>query len=186
MPTTTQLNGVDLGALKDTIKAVRDNRSLGQVTFNVDGEWEGGFKLSAATGTLVQGGVEDSSRAGKFTMASDEPVALLGTDTATSPAEHLLQALAGCYTVTLTANAASMGIELEGYRLELEMDLDLAGFLGVDPDTAPGASAIRVRIKLEAPNSTQDELQELVRRVEKRSPIRDTLVRPVPVHTELA
>lgn len=185
MTATTDINGVDLSALKETIHAVTESRRLGEVTFSVDGEWKGGFRLEAETGTLVQGGEADQSRAGRFQMQSDEPAALLGTDTATSPAEHLLQALAGCYTVTLAANAASRGIELHGYRLQLEADFDLASFLGVDPGLPPGASAVRVSIDLDAPGSTREELEELVAIVEARSPIRDTLVRPVLVETSL-
>jgi uncharacterized OsmC-like protein len=183
--TTVTMNGVDIEALKGTIDAVRNDRSLGEVTFSVEGAWQGGFRLSASTGSLVQAGVADESRAGKFTMESDEPTALLGSDSAVSPAEHLLQALAGCYTVTLAANAASRGIRLEGYRLNLEADLDLAGFLGVDPSVAPGVKVIRVNVDLDAPDSTREELEELVSVVESYSPIRDTLVRPVEVKTIL-
>ena len=186
MTTATASNGVDVAALRDTIEAVRQDRALGEVTFSVDGTWAGGLRLEAATGSLVQAGKADETRAGKFTMSSDEPAALLGTDTAVSPAEHVLQGLAGCYTVTLAANAAARGIELEGYRLHLEADFDLAGFLGVAPEQDPGASAIRVQVELDAPGSTREELEELVALVESRSPIRDTLVRPVEVSTRLA
>ncbi len=180
------INGVDLGALETTIAAVREQRSLGEVTFGVKGRWEGGFRLNATTGSLVQAGKADADRAGKFEMRSDEPSALLGSDTAVSPGEYILQALAGCYTVTLAANAAARGIRLEGYRLEMEADFDLSGFLGIDPTQNPGATQIRAKVELDAPESTREELQELVRLVEQRSPIRDTLARPIEVLTELA
>lgn len=186
MPSAAVTNGVDVGALHETIEAVRNERALGEVTFSVDGTWNGGFRLTAETGTMTQAGVADASRSGKFSMTSDEPSALLGSDTAVSPGEHLLQALAGCYTVTLAANAAARGIELEGYRLHLEADFDLSGFLGIDPNTDPGAQNIRARLELEAPAATREELEELVAVVEARSPIRDTLARAVIVSTELA
>lgn len=186
MSSAATLNGVNVTALKSTIEAVRNTRALGQVTFAVDGTWSGGFRLNAESGTMVQGGVADSSRSGKFSMMSDEPSALLGSDTAVSPGEYLLQALAGCYTVTLAANAASQGIELRGYRLHMEADFDLSGFLGIDPDTAAGAQRIRAKLELDAPGATRDELTDLVALVEARSPIRDTLVRAVQVSTELA
>lgn len=186
METTQAVNGVDLGGLRDTIDAVRANRSLGRVTFAVNGVWEDGFRLQSTTGGLTQAGSVDASRRGKFTMSSDEPSQLLGTDTAVSPAEYLLQALAGCYTVTLVANAASRNIELESYHLELEADFDLASFLGVAPEEAPGASQIRVTIDVKAPGASRQDLEELVEAVQKRSPIRDTLIRPVDVVTTLA
>lgn len=186
METTTAINGVDLDALKNTVAAVREDRALGKVSFAVEGAWENGFRLRSTTGGLAQAGKVDVSRRGKFTMASDEPIQLLGTDTAVSPAEYVLQALAGCYTVTLVANAASRGIELESYRLELEADFDLASFLGVAPEEAPGARQIRVTIDVTAPGTSRRDLEDLVETVQARSPIRDTLVRPVDVVTTLA
>ena len=186
MTSSTTINGVDLDALRQTVDAVTQERSLGEVTFRVDGEWADGFRLQAEAGSLSQAGQLDATRAGKFQMDSDEPAALLGGDTAASPGEYVLQALAGCYTVTLAANAAARGIVLKGYRLHLEADFDLSGFLGVDPDVNPGARQIRVRIELDAPDASQGELEELVALVESRSPIRDTLTRPVEVLTQLA
>lgn len=186
LSTEMVINGVDTAALRNTIEAVRNERSLGEVTFTVDGEWTGGFRLTSETGSLIQAGERDESRAGKFQMGSDEPAALLGSDTAVSPGEHILQALAGCYTVTLAANAASRGIVLEGYRLHLEGDFDLAGFLGIAKEQAPGATQIRARLELDAPQASREQLEELVKTVESRSPIRDTLARAVDVVTELA
>lgn len=180
------VNGVDLDQLTATIDAVRGERALGAVTFSVEGQWEDGFKLRSTTGALTQAGQKDQSRAGKFEMRSDEPTTLLGTDTAVSPAEYILQALAGCYTVTLTANAASRGIELKSYQLHLEADIDLASFLGVAPEERPGISQIRVTIELDAPASTRGELEDLIETVQQRSPIRDTLISPVDVVTTLA
>lgn len=180
------VNGVNLDQLTATIEAVRGDRALGEVTFSVGGQWEDGFKLRAATGALTQAGQKDESRAGKFEMRSDEPASLLGTDTSVSPAEYVLQALAGCYTVTLTANAASKGIELKSFQLNLEADFDLASFLGVAPEEHPGASQIRVNVELDAPGSSREELEELIEIVQQRSPIRDTLIRPVDVVTTLA
>ncbi|WP_105030406.1 OsmC family protein [Arthrobacter ruber] len=179
------LNGVDLDQLSATVDAVRNERTAGAVTFAVNGQWEGGFKLRATTGSLTQAGTKDDSRDGKFEMRSDEPAALLGTDSAVSPAEYVLQALAACYTVTLAANAASRGIKLKSYNLMLEADFDLASFLGVAPEEAPGASQIRVAIELDAPGTAREELEALVDAVQQRSPIRDTLIRPVDVVTNL-
>ncbi len=184
--TSSEVNGVDLDALSKTVDAVRGDRRLGEVTFAVNGTWENAFRLRSETGAVTQGGESDATRAGKFKMASDEPEALLGSDTAASPAEYILQALAGCYTVTLTANAASKGIKLEAFRLQLSADFDLASFLGIAPEQHPGASQVRVNVELEAPEATREELEELVELVQQRSPVRDTLARPVDVVTTLA
>lgn len=180
------INDIDVQALRDTKAAVRANPALGQATFSVDGSWQGGCRLTAQTGALTAGGERDDKRVARYVMSSDEPVALLGSDTAVSPAEYLLQALAGCYTVTLAAHAAAQGIELKNFRLELEGDVDLRGFLGIDATVRPGLQQVRVRLHIEAPDTPREQLEELVALVENRSPIRDTLVSPIDVVTTLA
>ncbi|MFE7331977.1 OsmC family protein [Streptomyces sp. NPDC057565] len=182
----TVVNDIDVQALKDTTAAVEANPQLAQATFSVDGAWQGGCRLTARTGALTQAGEQDASRVAKYTMSSDEPAALLGTDTAVSPAEYLLQALAGCYTVTLAALAAAQGIELKSFRLELEGDVDLRGFLGIDPTIRPGLQQVRVHLHVDAPDTPREQIEELITLVENRSPIRDTLVSPVDVVTTLA
>lgn len=182
----TVINDIDVQALQDTTAAVQANSQLGQATFSVNGSWQGGCRLTAQTGTLTAGGERDESRVAKYVMSSDEPTALLGSDTAVSPAEYLLQALAGCYTVTLAALAAAQGIELKAFRLELEGDVDLRGFLGIDASVRPGLQQVRVRLHVDAPDTPREKLEELVTLVENRSPIRDTLVSPVDVVTTLA
>ncbi|MFD0371153.1 OsmC family protein [Streptomyces sp. NPDC127114] len=180
------INDIDVQALKETTTAVEADPRLGEATFSVNGAWQGGCRLTAQTGALTTGGERDETRVAKYTISSDEPVALLGTDTAVSPAEYLLQALAGCYTVTLAALAAAQGIELKGFRLALEADIDLRGFLGIDPTVRPGLQQIRVHLDVDAPDTPREQIEELVALVEKRSPIRDTLVNPVDVATTLA
>ena len=144
--TTTEREQVNLDALRNTIAAVTDDRTLGKVEFTVRGQWDGGLRLESTTGPLRQAGSEQGQRSGRFTMTSDEPTELLGSDTAASPAEYVLKALAGCYTVTLAANAAARGIALNSVQLALQADIDLAGFLGIDDAVRPGIQAIRVDV----------------------------------------
>lgn len=180
------INEIDVHALQDNTDTIRANPKLGQATFSVDGSWQGGYRITTRTGVLTQGGERDRTRVAKFEMSSDEPTAALGTDTAPSPAEYVLHALAGCYTVTITTNAALRGIELKGIRLELEADVDMRGFLGIDKSVRPGLQQIRVRADIDAPDATREQLEELISVVESRSAIRDTLANPVDVVTTLA
>lgn len=180
------LNGVDRAALKETIEAVRQQPELAQVTFNASSEWIDGCHQVAKTGDVIQNGDVVESRQTTYEFASDEPVALLGTDKAASPGEYLLQALAGCYAVTFAANAAAKGIELSRLSFDLSTDFDLQGFLGVDTSVRSGAQEIRVQVRAESPNASDEQLAELVKVVEARSPIRDTLAAGTVVRTELA
>ncbi len=179
------INGVDLAVLEAAGEAGRSDRNATRFTLSLNGEWNGGSKMTAATGAATMGGARDHDRAGRFTMVSDEPVPL-GTDAGPNPVEYLLQALASCYTVGISMIAAQRGIELERVRLELEADVDLAAFFGVDESVPPGVSQIRVKADLGARNAGREELQDLLSAVEKASTLRDTLVRPTDVVTTLS
>ena len=176
---------VDINAIKETQNAVRNQPELGKVTFQVKGISNAGLAIATETGALVQNGNADNSRAGKFSLVSDEPVALLGTDTGVSPAEYVLQALAGCYTVTLAAMAADKGIDLDSIELELGFDIDLNGFLGLNEAVRKGAQGINVDVKLTSGSASESELEGLVRELPNNSPIHDTLANPVKVAARL-
>lgn len=184
--TPSTLNGVDREALNSTLDAVRKDPHLAQVSFTLGANWTGGCRQSAVTGATRQAGHTIADRTARYTLESDEPAALLGSDTAASPGEYVLQALAGCYAVTFATHAASRGIELSALRLDMEADFDLQGFLGLDEDTRPGAQEIRVTVHAESPNTPREGLRELTELVQRHSPIHDTLAHEVRVSTSLA
>lgn len=175
----------NIEAIKKTVEAVRQRPMLGKVTFNMKSRSLGGIALETKTGPLIQADQEDRSRTGKFTLVSDEPIALLGSDTGVSPAEYILKALAGCYAVTLASMAANQGIELSKLMLDLNFDIDLNGFLGIDKSVRNGAEAIRVDVTLDSPSASREQLESLVRELPNHSPIHDTLANPVNVKTRL-
>lgn len=179
------INGIDTTALRQTMDAVHEQPGLAQVTFGLNSEWAGGCRQQATSSDVIQDGATVAGRTATYVFESDEPAALLGTDTAASPGEYVLQALAGCYAVTFAANAAVRGIELSALRFEMQIDFDLQGFLGLDKDVRPGAQQIRVDVHASSPNASTEQLQVLTEIVQQRSPIRDTLANPVIVTTNL-
>lgn len=176
---------LNLESLAATCEAVRQDPKLGQVSFSVVSESTGGLTMKSKTGPLTQAGQADGSRSGKFTMSSDEPTSLLGSNTAVSPAEYILQGLAGCYGVTLAACAAKRKIALSKIDIELEFQINLNGFLGLDDTVRKGANRIVANVRLDSPTASADELETLIQDLEATSPIRDTLANPVDVVTNL-
>lgn len=186
MNTATTQPKVDLAAVEATVAAVTAQRELGQVTFTMHSESAGGLTAKTQTGPMVQAGRPDESRLGKFTLHSDEPLALLGMDTGVSPAEYLLKSLAGCYTATLAFLAAARKITLDEVRLTLAFETDLSGFLGIDKTVRNGAKQVTVDVEIDSAGTPRNELEELVKALEETSPIRDTITNPVTVTTRLA
>lgn len=175
----------DINDIRETQEAVSKQPELGKVTFTLKGQANGGLSMAAKTGPLIQNGEVDEARDGRFYFTSDEPKALLGTDTAPNPAEHLLNALAGCYTVTLASLAAEKGVDLSGLELDLGFDIDLNGFLGLNKSVRKGATAINVDLKVTSDTASRAEIEELIAELPNNSPIYDTIANPVSITTRL-
>jgi len=171
------------GDIQNIREAVRTQPELGQITFQVKARSLGGLAVKVNTGISLQAGEEDHTRVDKFSNIGDEPEGILGTDRGMSPTEYTLQALAGCYTASLTLFAAEKGIDLDSIEMELYFDIDMNGFLGLNKAVRKGAKAIRAEVKLTSPTATAEQLDELVNLLPEISPIHDTLANPVPITT---
>jgi uncharacterized OsmC-like protein len=184
MPTVTVRNGIDVDQLVATVDAIKEDPNLGAFTFRARSTWKEGTHNVGEIAGFTHAGSEDHSRAAPFVLQGDEPPVLLGANNGPNAVELLLQALAFCYAVGYAANAAARGIELTRLDFEIEGDLDVRPFLGLD-GPRPGFTAIRARARVSSPNASAEQLDELCRYVRDTSPVRDSLANAVPVDTAL-
>jgi len=184
MATATKRNGVDVDRLVATVGAVQDDPKLAEFTFRARSVWESGGRNRGEIREFEHADTTTTERPQSFDLIGDEPPVLLGSNAGPNAVELVLQALAFCYAVGYAYNAAAKGIELEELRYEVEGDLDLHRFLGLDGPRA-GFSAIRAKAWVRSPNATKQQLDDLCRYVQDTSPVRDILVNPVPVTTTL-
>lgn len=119
----------------------------------------------------------------------DEPLHLLGQNTAPAPGEIVLSGLGGCLAVGITAVATWRQVSLT--RLELFLEGDIGnpaawGAGGALDKTAPemGFQAIRVRVLVEG-DASREELQAIVAQANTYSPVANTLRNPVPLEVAL-
>jgi uncharacterized OsmC-like protein len=77
-------------------------------------------------------------------------------------------------------HAAARGIQIDAVESSFEGDIDMHGFLGLDPKIRKGYQGIRVNFKVSA-NVPDDQLQELVQLGTGHSPVFDSLTNGVPV-----
>lgn len=183
MATITARNGVNVDQLVATIGAIGSDPKIGSFTFKAASTWETGGRSRGEIGNFVHAGAT-SDRGTTFQLVGDEPPVLLGGNAGPNAVELLLQALAFCYGVGYVYNAAARGIEISELRYEVEGDLDLRTFVGLDGPRA-GFSAIRATGWVRSPNATAAQLEELCQYVQDTSPVRDCLANPVPVSTDL-
>ena len=183
MATIASRNGVNVDQLVATIGAIQSDPKVGAFTFKATSTWEGGGRSRGEIGDFVHGG-STADRGATFQLVGDEPPVLLGSNAGPNAVELLLQALAFCYGVGYAYNAAARGIELSELRYEVEGDIDVRTFVGLEGPRA-GFTAIRAKSWVRSPNATQAQLEELCQYVQDTSPVRDCLANPVPVTTDL-
>jgi uncharacterized OsmC-like protein len=182
--TQTSSNGIDVGQLVATIAAIQDDPQVAQFTFRAASNWQSGTHSRGQIRGFTHAGSEDNSRGSAYTLDGDEPPVLLGSNQGPNAVELLLQALGFCYSVGYVANAAARGIEITRMDYEVEGDIDVRQFLGLD-GPRPGFTGIRVTGRVSSPNATPEQLHELCQYVQDTSPVRDCLANPVPVLTRL-
>ena len=157
---TRRLNGVDLDTLMGTVNAVQADPALGISKFRASNTWlSANHNRSTVTGFYAA--KQEIAHAQTFTMDADEPAILAGGDQGANPVEHLLHALASCLTTSIVAHAAVRGIEIEELESELEGDIDLNGFLGLDAEMPKGFTEIRARFRVKADPKDMDNIKQL-------------------------
>ncbi len=170
----SEVNGLDVGYLKNIVEAVKSNPELGKTLWRASAKWKGGFK--------------EEVKIREFTVRMDEPKDLGGTNTAPNMVEMVLGAFGACLIVGYVMNAAVRGIHLDKVEVEVEGDIDLPGFLGLEPPekVSPGFTNIRARVFLKTKEPISREvLEKLHEDVVKTSPVGNTLKNPVNVEVKL-
>jgi uncharacterized OsmC-like protein len=184
MPTQTSpqtLNGIDVGALGACIDGVRADPARGMTRWRVHSRWVGGTRTDHEVQPPTIGGVTVPHA---FTIRVDEPRELCGTDLHANPQEVLLSAVNACMMVGYSAVAALMGIRLRRLEIDLEGDIDLRGFLGIDAEVRPGYDGLRQTVFLEA-DAPREQLERLHEVVKATSPNYFNVTTAIPMASVL-
>ena len=83
-----------------------------------------------------------------------------------------------CMMAGYVVGAAIRGITLRSLSIETEGELDLRGFLGIDPDVKSGYDTIRHTVRIAGDGSPED-FEAIHRTVQRTSPNRFDLAMPV-------
>jgi uncharacterized OsmC-like protein len=178
------VNGVDVPRLQETMQLIEDDARIAASRFEADNQWVSGGENRTRIDHFF-GACEPRTHETPFELSADEPPLLLGQDQGPNPVEYVLHALAACLTTSLVYQAAARGIRLTKVNSHLEGDLDLRGFLGMDPSIRNGYEGIRVRFEIEG-DAPRKQLEELCRVAQERSPVYDIVTHGVPVKVEMA
>ena len=95
-----------------------------------------------------------------------------------------MAALNACMIVGYAAQCAVRGITLEHLAIETEGEIDLQGFLGLDPGVRQGYEKLRYTVRIKG-NGTREQFAEIHQAVMATSPNFYNLSRPVSLKPTL-
>jgi putative redox protein len=153
---------LDLQAFESTRSAVEADPSAGRGSFQSTTTWVDGARAR--------------TRARSFTIETDEPSPLGGTDQAVDPMELLLASVGTCLTIGWVTHAARRGIDFRDLRIDVNGDYDLRGYLGID-QTRPGFGAISYTVHVDT-DADDAALEEIRMAAEAGSPMVDNTANP--------
>jgi uncharacterized OsmC-like protein len=163
------------------VNAIQEDPDLGICHFRATNQWvDGAHNRSTVTG--FYGAKQEIAHKQTFQMVADEPAILAGNDDGANPVEHLLHALASCITTSMVAHAAVRGIEIREMESELEGDIDLNGFLGLNSETPKGFTRIRANFRVKAAAEDIETIESLA----LFSPVMNTLISGVPIEVSVS
>lgn len=175
------LNGLDVDGLNDLIGSVKANKQAGDTHWCVNTLWQDGARSVSHVDGYAIGGQRVER---KFTLNVDEPRELGGSNTAANPQEHLLTALNTCMLMGYVAGATLFGIRLTRLEIRSEGDIDLRGFLGVDPRVPNGYTDLHYTVRI-AGDGTAEQFERLHKLVQETSPNYWNIARPIGLHANL-
>ena len=175
------VNGINVDDLFALIEGVRRDPAKGQTSWRVTTAWQGQTRSRTQVEGFEIGGEQVTRR---FSIDIDEPCELGGSNRFANPQEHLLAALNACMTVGYVAQCAARGITLESLEIETDGEIDLRGFLGIDPAVPPGYENLNYVVRIRG-SGTKEEFAEIHKAVMATSPNFHNVSRPVDLKPRL-
>ena len=175
------VNGINLDDLFALIEGVRRDAAKSKTHWRLTTTWQGQTRSRAQVESFEIGGEPVPRR---FSIDIDEPHALGGSDRFANPQEHLIAALNACMTVGYVAQCAVRGITLESLAIDTDGEIDLRGFLGIDPNVTQGYENLSYTVRIKG-NGTKQQFAEVHDAVMATSPNFYNMSRPVALKPTL-
>lgn len=175
------VNGINVDDLFRLIEGVKRDPANGKTHWRVATTWQGQTRSRSE----VEGfGVGGDMVPRRFSIDIDEPFELGGSNRFANPQEYLIAALNACMTVGYAAQCAVRGITLESLAIETEGEIDIRGFLGIDPTVPNGYEKLHYTVRIKG-NGTREQFAEIHEAVMATSPNFYNLSRPIALKSSL-
>src|SRR5262249_31263895 len=171
----TIINGINVDALLALIEGVRGDAAQGKTHWRVTSLWQGQTRSRAQVDGFKIGGARISRQ---FSIDIDEPCEFGRSNRFANPQEFLWAALNACMVVGYAAQCALRGITLEKLEIETHGEIDLRGFLGIDPAVPPGYDQLNYVVRIKG-SGTREQFVDIHKAVMATSPNFYNVSRPV-------
>lgn len=118
-------------------------------------------------------------------VETDMAKAVGGGGSAPTPGWLFRAALASCDAVLIAMQCAEEGVELAGLEIEVTSESDDRGLLG-DLSAPAGPLNVKLTVRLKSVGRSRAELEAIVDRALRRSPVSDAVRREIPIEVRLA
>jgi uncharacterized OsmC-like protein len=179
--TPNVVNGINVDDVFALIDGVKRDAAKAKTSWRVTTAWQGQTRSRTQVDGFSIGGERVERR---FSIDVDEPCELGGSNRFANPQEYLLASLNACMTVGYAAQCAVRGIVLESLEIETDGDIDLRGFLGLDPSVPPGYQRLNTTVRIKG-SATREQFAEVHQAVMATSPNLFNVSRPVDVKPTL-
>jgi uncharacterized OsmC-like protein len=177
----TVVNGINVDDLFALIDNVKREPAKGKTNWHVTTTWQGQARSRSEVESFEIGRERVPRR---FSIDIDEPRELGGSNSFANPQEHLIAALNACMTVGYVAQCVVRGITLESLAIETNGEIDLRGFLGIDPSVPQGYENLSYTVRIKG-NGTKEQFVEIHQAVMATSPNFYNMSRPVALKATL-
>lgn len=169
------LNNLNITALQQYIDLVKSKPKEGIAKMGITANWKGSVNTEIITHPKKIGSQVNSKQ---FTFMAGEPEELLGDNNHPGPQDYMLGGMAACMMVVFVAGATGRGIQLNSVSLTIQGELDLRGFLNIEPTVSKGFKELEFNFTVDG-NGTQAQYDEVVAHVRQFSPGYNTIANPV-------
>jgi hypothetical protein len=177
----TVVNGINVDELFALIQGVKQDAAKGKTNWRVTTTWQGQARSRARVDGFEIGGKRVPRQ---FSFDIDEPLELGGSNRFANPQEHLIAALNACMIAGYAAQCAVRGIAIESLAIETDGEIDLRGFLGIDPAVPSGYENLSYVVRIKG-SGTREEFADVHEAVMATSPNFYNMSRPVALKPSL-
>ncbi|MGH9040111.1 MAG: OsmC family protein [Acidimicrobiia bacterium] len=161
---------LDMETFGQTTEAIRNDPQLGKGAFTTVTEWVDGSQARTT--------------ARSFSLETDEPTPLGGTDKAIDPMELLLAAVGSCLQIGWVTHANRRGVDFRSLRIETRGEYDLSGYLAIDASVPPGFLNISYSVEVDT-DADPAVLEEIRAAAENGSPVTQNVLQGTPINAEI-